>query len=159
MTDSVPMLVNSPDFKPFGRIPDRFTCEGENVNPTLQISRVPEGTKSLALVVEDVDAITEEGPFVHWVMWNLEPSITTIGDNSVPHGAVQGKNSAGQKGWSGPCPPGPQPHHYRFRVFALSEMLDIPSDSNKFELEKAMEGKIIQMAELIGEYKRIKIGS
>jgi Raf kinase inhibitor-like YbhB/YbcL family protein len=159
MSNDVPMFVNSPDFEPFGKIPDRFTCQGENVNPTLQISQVPEGTKSLAIIVDDADAISPEGTFVHWLMWNLEPTNTTIGDNSVPHGAQQGINSSGQIGWSGPCPPGPQPHHYRFMVFALNDKLDLPQGSNKLELQKAMEGKIIEMAELVGEYEQIKTGS
>lgn len=152
------MTITSPDFAPHGRIPDRFTCEGQDVNPTIEISQVPRGTKSFALIVDDADAIRPEGPWVHWLVWNLDSSITTIGDNSVPHGSVEGRNSAGKTGWQGPCPPGPQPHHYRFMVFALSDFLDLPEGSDKLELEEAMKDKILGSGELIGEYSRVAIG-
>jgi len=155
MTQKIPMSLNSPDFEPFGKIPDRFTCEGENVNPTLEISQVPEGTKSFVLIVDDADAIRPEGPFVHWVIWNIKPTYTIIGDNSVPEGAIQGLNSAGKIGYFGPCPPPVQPHHYRFTVYALSDKLNLPPESTKLEVERAMEGKILDKAELVGEYRRI----
>jgi len=149
------MILTSPDFEPFGKIPDRFTCEGENVNPTLKISNIPSGAKSFALIVDDVDAITPEGPWVHWVIWNIDSDITTIEENSVPPNSVQGKNSSGIIGWSGPCPPPTQPHHYRFMLFALDDKLNLPEGSSKFDLQKAIEGKILADAELIGEYQRI----
>ncbi len=149
------IILTSPDFDPFGRLPDRHTCEDQNINPELHISQFPSGTQSFALIVDDVDAIRPEGPWVHWLIWNLGPSVTTIGDNSVPHGSVQGKNSFGKVGWMGPCPPaGSTPHHYRFTVYALNQKLDLAPDSNKFDLQQAMEGKILGTGELIGEYSR-----
>lgn len=157
MTEKQPMLLNSPDFTPFGEIPDRFTCEGENVNPTLNVSNVPSGTKSFALIVDDSDAITPQGPWVHWLIWNINAeSVRSIGDNTVPPGATQGMNTNGFTGWSGPCPPGGRrfAHNYRFMVFALNDYLDLPEGSNKFELEAAMEGKILASAELVGKYNR-----
>jgi Raf kinase inhibitor-like YbhB/YbcL family protein len=152
------LIVNSPDFDPHGRLPDRFTCEGDNVNPTLQISRLPKGTKSLAVMVDDVDAIRPEGPFVHWLIWNLDPRFTTLGENTVPPGAVEGTNSAGKTGWTGPCPPGPQPHHYRFMVYALNYTLDLPAGSDRVGFEEAIKDKILGKGQIIGEYHRIIIG-
>ena len=149
------MFITSPDFEPHGRIPDRYTCEDQNVNPTLFISEVPPNTQSLAVIIDDVDSITPEGPFTHWVIWNIKPSYTTIGDNSVPEGAAQGLNSAGKIGYMGPCPPPTQPHHYRIMSFALTDKLNLPEGSSKIDVEIAMEGKILAQAELIGEYSRI----
>ncbi len=150
------LTLTSPNFEPFGRIPDRYTCEDQDINPELHIGNLPSGTQSFALIVDDVDAIRPEGSWVHWLLWNLETSITTIGDNSVPHGAVQGRNSSGRIGWMGPCPPpGPNPHHYRFTVYALKQMLDLTEGSSKFDLQRAMEGKILGTGELIGEYSRL----
>jgi hypothetical protein len=150
-----PMLLTSPDFKPFGRIPDRFTCEGDDVNPSLNVANVPVGTKSFALIVDDADAITPEGPWVHWLIWNINAeSVHSLGDNTVPPRSVQGKNSFGKMGWGGPCPPPTQPHNYRFMLFALNDVLDLPAGSNKFQLDEAMKGKILAQAELIGEYSR-----
>jgi len=151
-----PMLLTSPDFDPFGRIPDRFTCEGDDVNPTLNVTNVPKDAKSFALIVDDADAITPEGPWVHWVIWNINAeSVHSLGDNTVPPGSVQGKNTAGKIGWGGPCPPPSQMHSYRFMLFGLNDFLDLPEGSNKFQLEEAMKGKILAQAELVGEYSRL----
>jgi len=150
------MLLTSPDFTPFGRLPDRFTCEGDDVNPTLNVANVPKETKSFALIVDDSDAITPEGPWVHWLVWNIDAkSVHSLGENTVPPGAIQGKNTSGKIGWSGPCPPPTQPHSYRFMLFALNDFLDLPTGSNKFQLDEAMKGKILAQAELIGEYSRL----
>ncbi|HUV71392.1 MAG TPA: YbhB/YbcL family Raf kinase inhibitor-like protein [Clostridia bacterium] len=162
MDQKLAMLLNSPDFSPFGEIPDRFTCEGENVNPTFNISNVPAGTRSFALIVDDSDAITPKGPWVHWLIWNIDAeSVRSIGDNTVPPGAVQGINSFGFTGWAGPCPPTGKrfAHNYRFMVFALNDFLDLPEGKNKFELEAAMEEKILASAELVGKYSRITASS
>jgi len=151
------VILTSPDFEPFGRIPDQNTCEGADLNPRLEIASIPPGTKSLALIVDDVDAITPEGPWVHWLIWNLQ-NLTTIEENSAPSGAVQGTNSSGRIGWRGPCPPPVQPHHYRFTIYALDSLIDLPQGSSKFDLQKAMDNKILGTGELVGEYSRPGLG-
>jgi len=148
-------LLTSPDFEPFGRIPDRFTCEGDDVNPRLDITNLPQEAKTWALVVDDPDSITPEGPWVHWLIWNVDAqSVHSLGENTVPPKSIQGKNSAGKIGWGGPCPPPSQTHNYRFMLFALNDRLNLPQGSDKFQLQKAMEGKILAQAELIATYNR-----
>jgi len=145
------MKLTSSVFKNNGLIPPKYTCDGENVNPPLQISEVPEGTKSLALVIDDPDAPMET--WDHWIIWNINPAISSIDENSVPPGATEGLNSAKQHSYSGPCPPSGT-HHYHFKLYALDTTLNLDPASGKKELEKAIENHILDFAELIGLYQR-----
>jgi hypothetical protein len=131
-----------------GRIPDKYTCKGEDVNPEIIIEGIPAETKSLALIVDDPDA--PMGTWDHWIVWNIKP-VSKISENSVP--GIQGLNSAGQRHWHGPCPPSGT-HRYFFKVFALDCMLNIGDSSRKADLEKAMKGHIIAKGELIGLYSK-----
>src|SRR5437016_5598083 len=97
------LQLMSPMFKHNDMIPQKYTCDGENINPPLQISNIPEGTKSLLLVMDDPDA--PSGRFTHWTMWNIDPNITEIPENSFPIKAIEGTNSFGNIGYGGPCPP------------------------------------------------------
>jgi Raf kinase inhibitor-like YbhB/YbcL family protein len=145
------MRIHSPSFEQNNPIPGRFTCDGENINPKLVISGVPAKAISLALIMDDPDA--PFGDWVHWVIWNIPASQTEIAENSIPAGAVQGVTSFGKPGYGGPCPPSGQ-HRYFFRMYALDDTLDLPDDTTADELERAMEGHILDKAGLLGVYGR-----
>jgi Raf kinase inhibitor-like YbhB/YbcL family protein len=142
------MEIISPEFKHNEFIPKKFTCEGEDISPTLVIEGVPEGTKSLALIVDDPDA--PMGTWVHWVVYDILP-LKRIEENSIP--GKQGKNNFGRLNYGGPCPPSGT-HRYFFKIYALDTMLNLKEGLSKGALEKAMEGHIIGKAELVGLYKK-----
>ena len=144
------LQISSVEFDHNGKIPSRFTCDDQDVNPELRISGIPADTKTLALVMDDPDAPV--GVWDHWVMWNIKPT-ETIKENSVPEGAVQGRNGWGKNEYGGPCPPSGE-HRYFFKVYALGETLDISPSSDKKALEKAIKGKVLAQGELIGKYSR-----
>lgn len=134
-------------------IPSRYSCDGEDVNPPLSLEGIPSDARSLALIVDDPDAPGRV--WVHWTLWNIDPKTKDIAENSLPSGAVQGRNDFGQSRWGGPCPPGGT-HHYRFRLFALKAAPDLPAGAKEPDLAKAIQGKILAQAELIGSYQRSK---
>lgn len=142
------LVLKSPAFEHNKKIPKKYTCDGEGINPPLTIEGTPEGTKSFALIFEDPDAV--EGMFDHWVVWNISPSTNKIGEDSVP--GTEGLNTARRHGYYPPCPPSGS-HRYIFRVYALDTMLDISANSKKKDLEKAMQGHILAKGELIGRYR------
>ena len=145
------MRLTSPAFKNNQLIPKKYTCDGENINPPLQISGIPAGTKSLVLIVDDPDA--PMGTWVHWVVWNISPDTTLIEENSVPQGSIQGVNDFGKNTYGGPCPPRGT-HRYYFKLYALNTKLPLNPSATKKDVEKAMEGAILEKAELVGLYKR-----
>ena len=133
-----------------GHIPPKYTCEGENINPPLKVENVPEGAKTLALIVEDPDA--PRGVFDHWIVWNIS-SNEAIGEGSSP--GINGTNSFGKTGYGGPCPPSGV-HRYFFRIFALDDKVDLLAGAKKEELLDAMKEHIIASAELMGVYQKHK---
>ncbi|MDX5443439.1 MAG: YbhB/YbcL family Raf kinase inhibitor-like protein [Hymenobacteraceae bacterium] len=143
------ITVTSPAFEHQGNIPQRFTCDGEDVNPEIRISNLPENTKTLALIVDDPDA--PAGTWVHWVVWNIKPS-EKIAENSSP--GQTGTNDFKKKSYGGPCPPPGKPHRYFFKVYALDAVLDLPAGSSKAELEKAMQNHVLAQSELVGLYQQ-----
>lgn len=145
------LKVSSPAFSHQGKIPSNFTCDGNNVNPQLDFSSVPQNTQGLALIVDDPDA--PMGTWTHWVIWNIDPKTTRIAENSVPINALQGKNSFGRLSYGGPCPPSGE-HRYFFKLFALDIMLDLREGSTVKDLEATMNGHILNSAELMGVYSR-----
>lgn len=149
------MKITSTAFQHNGNIPPRYTCDGENINPPLTINDVPAQAKSLVLIVDDPDA--PMGTWVHWTVWNIDPAITEISENSLPKGtyeaAVEGITSFGKTGYGGPCPPSGT-HRYFFKLYALDILLDLPSSAKSADIEKATSGHILASAELIGLYKR-----
>ncbi|HEY4496926.1 MAG TPA: YbhB/YbcL family Raf kinase inhibitor-like protein [Candidatus Paceibacterota bacterium] len=149
------MELTSRDFKNKEFIPSRFTCDGENINPSLQISGVTKGANSLALIVDDPDApgSLSTGGWVHWVLWNINPDTVEIKIHGVPPGAIEGVTSFGRSGYGGPCPPSGT-HRYFFKLYALNAILDLPESADKKMLEARMNSHIIETAELIGLYKR-----
>src|SRR3990167_6465350 len=145
------MHIESPVFSPNGLIPSQYTCDGENISPPLIFSDIPAGTESMAMIVDDPDA--PSGSWIHWIVWNISPSILEIAKDSVPQGAVEGITSFGTAGYGGPCPPSGV-HRYLFKVFALDTLLDLGPEVSKQTLEQEMENHSIDTAELIGLYTR-----
>jgi hypothetical protein len=142
------MHVSSPDFEPGALIPKKCTCDGADINPTLIIEKIPAETKSLALIVDDPDAPL--GTWVHWVVYNI-PVVSRIEENSIP--GTQGINDFNRKEYGGPCPPSGT-HRYFFKIYALDTELALGEEVDKNALEEAMQGHILDKAELIGRYTR-----
>jgi Raf kinase inhibitor-like YbhB/YbcL family protein len=140
--------LSSPEFNHMGYIPSKYTCEGENISPPLLIKNIPEGCKTMVLVVDDPDA--PNGTFDHWLVWNIIPE-ETIAENTVP--GIAGSNSKGGFQYTGPCPP-EGIHRYFFTLHALDTALDLKHGSPKSELNKAMKEHIISTATLVGLYRK-----
>ena len=138
-------------FEDGSRIPEKYTCDGDDVNPPLEITDVPPRTKSLAIIVEDPDAPTKI--WVHWVVWNIPPETERIEEDSIPRESIEGVNDFGKKGYMGPCPPSGI-HRYKFKIYALDKTLSLASLSEKVDVERAMKGHIIAQATLNGIYSR-----
>ena len=142
-------------------IPHKHTGDGEDVSPALAWSGVPEGTKELALIMDDPDAPRPE-PWVHWVIYKLPPSLTGLPEGvpktatlSAPAGAMQGNNTWPKIGYGGPMPPpGHGVHHYHFKLYALDAVLDVKAGLDKTALFAKMQGHIVAEGELIGTYQR-----
>jgi len=143
--DASAMELTSPAFEPGDPIPARFNCFGEGISPELAISNVPEGTVTLALIMDDPDA--PGGTWVHWVAFDFPP--TDVIPEGIPLLGIGGNNSWGVTGYGGPCPPS-STHRYFFKVFALDGTLELPEGSTKEEVLDAMEGRILGEAVLMG---------
>ena len=142
------LKVSSSAFKDGEFIPKKYTCDGENISPPIEIENIPVEATSLALIVDDPDAPV--GTWVHWVVWNI-PVTHHIREKEI-HG-IEGKNDFQQKHYGGPCPPSGI-HRYFFKVYALDTLLELPQDTTKHALEKALSEHIIAFGELTGIYKR-----
>jgi len=146
------MKITSSAFQEGGNIPSKFTCDGSDLSPPLQITGVPSEAKTLVLIADDPDA--PGGLFTHWLAWNIPPQTNSIAEGSAPKG-VQGTNDFGNSGYRGPCPP-PGVHRYSFKVLALDRELDLGSGAKRSQLDAAMRGHIIAQGELMGRYSRKK---
>jgi len=140
--------LRSTAFSHNGHIPVTYTCEGEDINPPLEFTGVPEETKSIALILEDPDA--PRGTFDHWVVWNISPN-EAIAEKT--NAGINGRNSFGRTGYGGPCPPSGV-HRYFFKAYALDSQLDLLGGAGKQDLIDAMKGHIIASAELMGQYSK-----
>lgn len=145
------MIIKSPAFSEGDLIPSKFTCDGENINPRLDIAGVPSNAKSLALIVDDPDS--PSGNWLHWSIWNMSPKIKFIEDGKLPTDAIEGVTDFRNVGYGGPCP-GQGTHRYQFSLYALDTLLDLLAGAKRGELEAAMRGHIIEQAKLMGVYKR-----
>src|SRR3989344_748526 len=114
------MKIESDVFVNNGKIPVRYTCNGERIQIPIKMFDVPKDAKSLALIVDDPDA--SNGDFVHWVIWNIDPKTSVIENGSLPKSAVEGYTSLNKSGWVPPCPPSGT-HHYHFKLSALDTVL------------------------------------
>ncbi len=145
------LQILSPAFDPHGPIPTRYTCNGADVSPPLQWSGVSDSARSLALIVDDPDAPNQV--WVHWVVYNLPPEQEGLEEDasgSLPEPAESGRNSWGDVGYGGPCPPSGT-HRYRFKLYALDTRLEVASP-DKTVLLQAMQGHVLEQAVLIGQY-------
>lgn len=150
--------LESPAFRDGESIPSKHTCEGDDVSPPLSWSKLPPGTKTLALIVDDPDAPDPKAPkrtWVHWVLYEIPADATGLpeGATPLPVGAREGVNDWGRTGYGGPCPP-IGTHRYFFKLYALDASLGDLREPSKAELEHAMRGHVLAQTELIGTYKK-----
>lgn len=148
--------VRSSAFSEGAFIPSRYTCDGENVSPDLEWSSVPKGTKSIAVIADDPDAPRKT--WVHWVLFNLPPSLQALAANvpttaTLANGGIQGVNDANELGYDGPCPPSGI-HRYYFKVYALDITISLKSGCTKEQLLTAIEGHALADGVLMGRYTR-----
>lgn len=148
------MKIKSLVFENNFNIPPKYTCDRENISPPLSFVDVPQSAKSLVLIMDDPDVPASAAVKVwdHWVIFNIPPSTKEIKENKNPQG-VMGQNTRGQLSYGGPCPPDRQ-HRYFFKLYALDILLDLPEGSTKAQVEQAIQGHVIEKAELIGLYSR-----
>jgi len=142
------LKVTSPAFIHQGMISKKYTCDGVNINPPLEVENIPANTQSLVLIIDDPDA--PGGTWDHWVVWNI-PTQNHIEENSIP--GTEGINSFRQHHYGGPCPPSGT-HRYFFKVYALDNRLDLSADADKHKVEQAMNGHILAEGNMVGLYKR-----
>ena len=155
--DVMALEIKSPAFNEGDLMNAKYTCKGEDLSPALNWSGAPEGTKSFALICDDPDA-----PFmtwVHWVIYDIPANVTELGEGlskekTLSNGAKQGITDFRKIGYGGPCPPPGGPHRYFFKLYALDEVLNLEPGLTKKALLKAMEGHILEEAQLIGKFKR-----
>lgn len=150
------MNLSSQAFSNEKGIPEKYTCDGENISPPLSWSGQPENTRSLALILEDPDAPSKT--WIHWVLYNIPPHITELqealpADGKLEEGMMQGINDFRKSGYGGPCPPGGT-HRYFFRLFALDSKPELKPGLKAGQLKELMAGHIIARAELMGSYRR-----
>jgi Raf kinase inhibitor-like YbhB/YbcL family protein len=143
------LSVMSPTFENNQLIPAKYTCDGDDVNPPLAIEGIPEGTKTLAVIVDDPDA--PMGTWDHWIVWNIPATTSKIAENTVP--GTEGMNDSRRRSYGGPCPPFGT-HRYFFKVYALDVKLDLSPTARKRDVEKAMQGHVLAEGELVGLYRR-----
>ena len=149
--------VNSPSFKNGDFIPQKYTCDGEDVSPALSWSNFPKETKSFVIIMDDPDAPI--GTFTHWIVYDIPVSTTSLPENfpkvAEIDGIKQGINDFRRIGYGGPCPPPGKPHRYFFKVYALNvESLNVEPGATRKQVEKAMENHIIAKGTLMGKYGR-----
>jgi len=152
--------LSSPAFSPGAPIPAHFTCEGADRSPALKWDSPPEGTRSLALIVDDPDAPDPRAPqrtWVHWVLYDVPPELDGLPEGAhgrtLPKGAREGLNDWKRTGWGGPCPPIGR-HRYFFKLYALDTVLGDRGPLTKQQLEEAMRGHVLAQAEYMGTYQK-----
>ena len=158
----MPLTIASPAFAAGGSIPAAFTCEGADISPALTWSGVPAGAKSLVLIVDDPDAPDPANPrmvYVHLVLYNLPPDSSGLPEgvaaSDLPSGTLEGTTDAEEIGYGGPCPPVGR-HRYYFKLFALDRVLPDLGHPTKKDLLRAMQGYVLESAEIIGTYQKTK---
>jgi Raf kinase inhibitor-like YbhB/YbcL family protein len=143
-------------FKNNQRIPDKFTCKGQNVSPGLDWKDAPAGTKSFALIMDDPDAPVEIAPpygiWDHWIIYNIPSSITALLEGQINGGIKVLNNGWKEKKYGGPCPPSGKPHRYFFKLYALKDYLELDENASKEELLVKIKEYVIASAELVGIY-------
>ena len=153
----IALQIRSDAFEADGTIPQRYTCDGEDLSPPLSWSEPPAGTQSLVLVCDDPDA--PAGTWDHWVLFNIAATTHSLpegipADPVVKGAGTHGSNSWDRLGYGGPCPPKGAAHRYYFRLYALDTNLDLDPGAEKKDVEKAIEGHILAQGQLMGRYGR-----
>ena len=144
--------LESDAFDNGGIIPKKYGYKNGNLSPPLKISGIPENTSSLALIMDDPDAMGAVGKvWVHWVLWNIDSSMIELKENSIPSDCLEGKTDFGEIGYGGPAPPDKE-HTYIFKLYALDQKLDVAKGSTKKQIEEAMDKHVIEEARLEGRY-------
>lgn len=158
--NTMALTLTSPAFAHNGLIPAQFTCDSQDLSPALAWSGLPEGTKSLVLIVDDPDAPDPAAPkmtWVHWVLYNIPPQVAglaeAIAPAQLPAGTLEGINDWKRTGYGGPCPP-IGVHRYFHKLYALDTVLPDLKQPTKTQLEKSMQGHILGHVELVGRYQR-----
>lgn len=146
------LIVSSEAFEENSLIPEKYTCDGEEVSPPFDVDHIPETAKTLAIIMEDPDAIS--GIYDHWLKWDIPVTGSSMSfrENEEPEG-TSGKNSGGNLDYQGPCPPDGE-HRYLLKIYALDTKLGLPEGSTREELERIMDGHIVATGELLGTYTR-----
>lgn len=154
------LILSSPAFDAGGTIPAVHTCDGNDVSPPLSWSGMPPGTRSLVLIIDDPDAPDPAAPqrvWTHWVLYNLPPDASGLAQGvhakDLPRGTLEGLNDWKRTGYGGPCPPIGR-HRYFHKLYALDTVLPDLGHPARRELEKAIEGHVLERAELTGLYQR-----
>jgi len=148
------MKVASTAFEHEGKIPSKYTCDGDNISPPLFFSDIPKNAKSLVLIMEDPDVpmyIRPDGMWDHWVLFNIPPETTGIASGEQP--GTPGITTSNKNKYGGPCPPDRE-HRYYFKLFALDIKLDLKEGAAKKQVLEAIKGHILAEATLMGKYKR-----
>ena len=147
--------LTTPAFKANEKIPAKFSCDGQNVNPAFIFSNIPAGTKQLVLTMHDPDVpktLLPSGNFDHWFVWDIPANSKGIAEGA---GAVIGMNGTGKPGYIGPCPPDRQ-HRYFFRLYAIDIPLQGKTFKDRVAVEEAIKGHILAQSELIGLFDKAK---
>lgn len=148
------MELRSAAFEHEERIPKRHTCEGDNISPPLEIRDVPDDAVSLALIMDDPDVpltLREDGMWDHWIVYDIPADTRRIPEGEEPAG-THGLGTAENLEYFGPCPPDTE-HRYYFRLYALDCRLDLAEGASKQQVEQAMQGHVLDIAELMGRYE------
>ncbi|WP_247731470.1 YbhB/YbcL family Raf kinase inhibitor-like protein [Halovivax limisalsi] len=146
------LRVTSAAFADGESIPDACSYDGENVNPALELSGVPYEAASLAIVVDDPDAVEPAGKiWIHWLVWNVDPAMDAVPRAWDPNDAVEGENDFGEIGYGGPKPPDGE-HLYRFKVYALDTELDLEEGASAAELGDAIDDHVLAQTQVTGTY-------
>jgi Raf kinase inhibitor-like YbhB/YbcL family protein len=156
-TGKATMQITSTAFREGQPIPEEYTCDEKNASPPLQWTGAPESTKSLVVIADDPDAPV--GTWVHWVLYDLPPSVSALPEGlpksqHTPQGAKQGLNDFKHLGYGGPCPPPGKPHRYFFKLYALDTVLNLRPGSRKQDVERAMDKHVLAEGHLMGTYQR-----
>jgi Raf kinase inhibitor-like YbhB/YbcL family protein len=148
----VDLILESSAFKNGEKIPKKYGYKNTNTSPPLKIKGIPQNTKSLALIMDDPDAMGVVGKiWVHWTLWNIAPNTTEIKENSIPTGSIEGKTDFEEIGYGGPAPPDKE-HTYIFKLYALDDKLTLNEGASKTDVEKSMKNHILAEAKLEGKY-------
>lgn len=155
--EAIAFQIQSPVFQDQGNLPEKYTCDGEDVSPSLFWKDAPAGTQSFALIVDDPDA--PMGTWVHWVVYDLPGGLAQLEEGiaageTLASGAKQGMTDFRKVGYGGPCPPAGKPHRYFFKLYALDTVLNLPTKASKADILVAMNGHVLAQAELVGLYQR-----